>query len=279
MSRMPTAEVDLAECRRWFRRNRDRSRAWFDLLTDEAYEAQPIALRHPVVFYEGHVAAFNVNTLVKLGFGLPGVDADLAAAARIAPDRDSASTAGAWPSRAGCSSSPPPRIASSKRRWVATTSACDRPVWRAARPLHDPRARSDASRDAAVHVPPPPRTRSAGLRYRPVVGGIRRRRPKSSPAGRRRSAPIRTARVRLGQRARPVRSTFPRSRSTSDVSNRDYLEFVDAAVAPISALDARELDLARADGPPAPELLGPRPTLVWRALFDGSPCRSRGRST
>lgn len=77
MTRMPAPEVDLARCRGWFRRNRDRSRAWFDLLTDDAYEAQPITLRHPVVFYEGHVAAFNVNTLLKLGLGYAGVDAEL----------------------------------------------------------------------------------------------------------------------------------------------------------------------------------------------------------
>ena len=70
-------EVDLAVCRDWFRRNRRRSRTWFDLLTADAYAAQPIALRHPFVFYEGHVAAFNVNTLVKLGLGRPGVDAEL----------------------------------------------------------------------------------------------------------------------------------------------------------------------------------------------------------
>jgi len=77
MCRMPPVDVDLAACRNWFHRNRERSRAWFDLLTPEAYRAQPIALRHPVVFYEGHVAAFNVNTLVKRGFERPGVDADL----------------------------------------------------------------------------------------------------------------------------------------------------------------------------------------------------------
>src|SRR5689334_13800735 len=70
---MPAADVDLGRCREWFAKNRRRSRAWFDLLREDAYRARPIALRHPVVFYEGHVAAFNVNTLVKRGLGLPGV--------------------------------------------------------------------------------------------------------------------------------------------------------------------------------------------------------------
>src|SRR6188474_2269405 len=74
---MPAADIDLVRCREWFRKNRRRSRAWFDLLSADAYHAQPIPLRHAVVFYEGHVAAFNVNTLVKRGLGLPGVDAAL----------------------------------------------------------------------------------------------------------------------------------------------------------------------------------------------------------
>jgi ergothioneine biosynthesis protein EgtB len=103
MARMPTAAVDVAACRSWFHRNRERSRAWFDLLTPEAYEAQPIALRHPVVFYEGHVAAFNVNTLVKRGLGAPGVDTDLEVLFErgIDPDEHAAPHATvSWPARA-----------------------------------------------------------------------------------------------------------------------------------------------------------------------------------
>jgi gamma-glutamyl hercynylcysteine S-oxide synthase len=61
----------------WYRRNRERSRALFDLLTDEAYYSQPIALRHPIVFYEGHLPAFSFNTLVKRGLGCAGIDARL----------------------------------------------------------------------------------------------------------------------------------------------------------------------------------------------------------
>lgn len=55
-------------------RNRERSRRLFDLLTDEAYYARPIAQRHPVVFYEGHLPAFSFNTLVKRGLGGPSID-------------------------------------------------------------------------------------------------------------------------------------------------------------------------------------------------------------
>ena len=61
----------------WYRRNRARSRALFDMLTDDAYYSQPIALRHPIVFYEGHLPGFSFNTLVKKALGRPSIDARL----------------------------------------------------------------------------------------------------------------------------------------------------------------------------------------------------------
>jgi ergothioneine biosynthesis protein EgtB len=61
----------------WYRRNRERSRALFDLLVDEAYYSQPITLRHPIVFYEGHLPAFSFNTLVKKGLGGASIDEGL----------------------------------------------------------------------------------------------------------------------------------------------------------------------------------------------------------
>ncbi len=45
-----------------------------ETLAPGAYEARPIALRHPFVFYEGHLAAFTVNTLLKGALGRPGLD-------------------------------------------------------------------------------------------------------------------------------------------------------------------------------------------------------------
>src|SRR3984893_19229219 len=62
----------------WYRENRARSRALFDLLTEEAYYSRPIALRHPIVFYEGHLPGFSFNTLVKKALGRPSIDARLA---------------------------------------------------------------------------------------------------------------------------------------------------------------------------------------------------------
>src|SRR6188474_108425 len=57
-----------------YRENRRRTRALFDVIRPEAYYARPIALRHPIVFYEGHLPAFSLNTLVKKGLGRPGID-------------------------------------------------------------------------------------------------------------------------------------------------------------------------------------------------------------
>jgi len=73
----PEKRVDRAALIDWYLRNRARSKALFDLLSDDAYYAQPIALRHPIVFYEGHLPAFSFNTLVKRGLGGQSIDAGL----------------------------------------------------------------------------------------------------------------------------------------------------------------------------------------------------------
>ena len=87
-----------------YRRNRARSRALFDLLAEEAYYSRPIDLRHPIVFYEGHLPAFSFNTLVKRALGGPVIDAHLERlfARGIDPEspQSSAPAADAWPDRA-----------------------------------------------------------------------------------------------------------------------------------------------------------------------------------
>jgi ergothioneine biosynthesis protein EgtB len=60
-----------------YRRMRERSRLLFDLLADAAYYSQPIDLRHPIVFYEGHLPAFSFNTLIKRALHRSGIDARL----------------------------------------------------------------------------------------------------------------------------------------------------------------------------------------------------------
>lgn len=86
----------------WYRRNRARTADLFALLTDEAYYEQPISLRHPIVFYEGHLPAFSLNTLVKKAHRRAGVDEQLERlfARGIDPDEANQSSASfAWPSR------------------------------------------------------------------------------------------------------------------------------------------------------------------------------------
>ena len=70
---------DRSAAAAWYRRNRSRSRALFDLLVEEAYYSRPIALRHPIVFYEGHLPGFSFNTLVKKGLGRASIDPRLEA--------------------------------------------------------------------------------------------------------------------------------------------------------------------------------------------------------
>jgi gamma-glutamyl hercynylcysteine S-oxide synthase len=88
-----------------FERLRSRTADLFALVADEAYYSRPIALRNPVVFYEGHLPAFAVNTLLKKALGQPGVDEHLETifARGIDPESEAASVARgnpAWPDRA-----------------------------------------------------------------------------------------------------------------------------------------------------------------------------------
>ena len=88
----------------WYARNRARTHAIFDLVSDEAYYSRPIDLRHPIVFYEGHLPAFSFNTLVKRALCEPSIDPQLETlfARGIDPSEDQAgrSDAHRWPSRA-----------------------------------------------------------------------------------------------------------------------------------------------------------------------------------
>ena len=96
--------LDRSAIVEWYLRTRARSRRLFDLLEPDAYYERPIALRHPIVFYEGHLTAFSFNTLVKKALGRPGIDARLERlfARGIDPDdTEAAAQSGpaGWPSR------------------------------------------------------------------------------------------------------------------------------------------------------------------------------------
>ncbi len=74
---MSMTDRDRYAALEWFRRNRARSRALFAAVEPEAFLERPIALRHPIAFYEGHLPAFNYNTLLRRGLKRPSLDAEL----------------------------------------------------------------------------------------------------------------------------------------------------------------------------------------------------------
>ena len=87
----------------WYREGRRRSDEIFAIPTPDAYYERPILLRNPIVFYEGHLPAFAVNTLIKLALNRPGIDEsfEVLFARGIDPDSVDAakSPTDVWPSR------------------------------------------------------------------------------------------------------------------------------------------------------------------------------------
>ena len=110
MSQMPQTvsltPVDRAAAEEWYVRNRRRSRALFDMIDPAAYYSRPIALRNPIVFYEGHLPAFSIIAFLNRGLGRDGVDARLEQL--FARGIDPESEAGAVP-RSGASTIWPTR--------------------------------------------------------------------------------------------------------------------------------------------------------------------------
>jgi iron(II)-dependent oxidoreductase len=103
LTAVPTDRIALAA---WYRRNRERTRRLFDLIHPSAYYTRPIALRNPIVFYEGHLPAFSVIAFLQRGLGVPPVDARLERLFERGIDPDSVESAvprsGAstvWPAR------------------------------------------------------------------------------------------------------------------------------------------------------------------------------------
>src|SRR5262249_57148232 len=95
--------IDRDEAIRWYRENRARTDAMFAMVRPESYYERPIALRNPICFYEGHLPAFSVNTLVRRGLKLPGVDPDYEVLFERGIDPEDETVVGnrgsTWPSR------------------------------------------------------------------------------------------------------------------------------------------------------------------------------------
>ncbi len=105
LNREPDAgRVDRRQVIDSYHAHRRRTHSIFDLLSADTYYERPIALRHPVVFYEGHIPAFTVNSFLKKGLGHPGINPEFEVlfARGIDPGDQAAADAraiGRWPSR------------------------------------------------------------------------------------------------------------------------------------------------------------------------------------
>jgi len=87
----------------WYRSGREISKAVFSIPVESTYYERPIDLRNPIVFYEGHLPAFAVNTLIKLALRQDGIDEhfEVLFARGIDPDSADAvkSPTDVWPTR------------------------------------------------------------------------------------------------------------------------------------------------------------------------------------
>ena len=105
MKTLAAAAVDGDALAARYRANRARTRAIYATLAPEAYEVGPIPLRHPFVFYDGHLPAFAFITLVRDALGRPSIDPALETLFNRGIDpRDAAQAQqhrrSAWPDRA-----------------------------------------------------------------------------------------------------------------------------------------------------------------------------------
>ena len=96
--------IDRIALADWYRRNRERSAKLFALVDPSAFSSRPIALRHPFVFYEGHLPAFSFLVVNERGLGEAPVDARLEKLFERGIDPSSQAAAQAhqrsdWPSR------------------------------------------------------------------------------------------------------------------------------------------------------------------------------------
>jgi len=101
---MPTIETAAGALRGRFERIRARTDRYFGFVREEAFFSRPLVLRHPIVFYRGHLAAFAVNTLLKRALGRSGIRDDFETLFERGIDPADASAAeqasiSAWPPR------------------------------------------------------------------------------------------------------------------------------------------------------------------------------------
>ena len=237
-SASPPSRVDRDDVLQRWRDGRAFTRVLFDqFLPEDAWFENPIPVRHPFVFYEGHLAAFGVNTLVKGALGRPGVDAMLERLFErgIDPKDEGEGATSAWPTRA--------RVADYVRRAEAAIETAITTVAR------DAPRREFLERNEAVHtllehellhqetllymlreLPTAVKRRPADLEALQVAG--------TPPAPRRVAIPAGCATLGLDRESGTFAwdNEFPRIESdvpgfeidVFPVANANFLEFVDA---------------------------------------------------
>jgi gamma-glutamyl hercynylcysteine S-oxide synthase len=99
------AHVDRGAMASRYRANRRRTADLFALIAPEAYEDAPLPLRHPFVFYDGHIPGFAFITLVRDALKRPSIDPELERLFNRGIDPRDVSVAAqhkraAWPDRA-----------------------------------------------------------------------------------------------------------------------------------------------------------------------------------
>lgn len=105
MDTLAPAALDREAMISRYRANRRRTAELYGWIAPEAYEEAPIPLRHPFVFYAGHIPAFSFFTLVRDALRVPSIDPALETLFNRGIDpRDAATASGlrrkAWPDRA-----------------------------------------------------------------------------------------------------------------------------------------------------------------------------------
>ena len=77
MDTLAPTRVDREALASRYRANRRRTAGLYALIAPDAYEDAPIPLRHPFVFYDGHIPGFAFITLVRDALKRPSVNPEL----------------------------------------------------------------------------------------------------------------------------------------------------------------------------------------------------------
>jgi gamma-glutamyl hercynylcysteine S-oxide synthase len=102
---LAAASLDRQAMASRYRENRRRTAGLFAAIAPDAYEEAPIPLRHPFVFYDGHIPGFAFITLVRDALERPSVNSDFERLFNRGIDPRDVTVAAqhkraAWPSRA-----------------------------------------------------------------------------------------------------------------------------------------------------------------------------------